>query len=122
MAREAAEVGHLEARGDRDSAPGLDGEDFARAIAVGGEDPHFATEARQIKAQPVKRFRSATVCACGFEVRADVQDLQDSIATNRFFRVGITSTVIPVVIQFATSFITYARLFCSKRARFVDFA
>ena len=97
MARKAAEVGHIETRGDCDSAPGLDRENFAKAVAVSGENPHFATEARQIKAQPVKRLRSATVCAGGLEVRADVQNLQDWMAANPFFQFGITSIVIPIV-------------------------
>jgi len=89
LAREAAKIGHLKACGYRYFAPGLDLKDFPRAVAVGGEYPHFATKARQIKAKPIERLRAATVRASGHEVGADVQNLQDLMAANQFLLIAL---------------------------------
>ena len=89
MAGKAAEVGHFEPGGDRDPASSLDGEHFTWAVAVGGENPHFAAETGKIEAQPVERFRSATICAGGLEVRADVENLQDLMPANDSSRMAL---------------------------------
>jgi hypothetical protein len=116
MARETAKIGHRKACGYRDFAPGLDLEDIARAVAVGGEYPHFATETRQIKAKPIERFRAATVRARWHEVGADVQNLQDlRVATPVLLMVSVQSLILwQRIMQYLL--LLLSDLFRSKRA------
>jgi hypothetical protein len=116
MARETAKIGHRKACGYLDFAPGLNLEDVARAVSVGSEYPHFATEARQIKAKPIERFRAATVRARRHEVGADVQNLQDlRVATPVLLMALVQSLILwQRILQYLL--LLLSDLFRSKRA------
>jgi len=99
VAREASQVGHLEACGNRNLATGLDLEDLSRAVTIGGQNPDFTAEAGEIEAKPIERFDPAAVSARGHEIGADVQNLQDLMVAVQSLIIAITSIVNTVATQ-----------------------